>query len=375
MTKFTLGRIAFFIILFSLLQQSSSFAQETGDSSSFLQNKIVSLRFQYGFIVAQHPQIESDVTGHTRGFEIDFLNQADGSKPWQSLYHYPQTGLEFIYLNLANPQILGDAMGLLYIFNFPLSYRSDNIQSLFRVGTGLGWVTKTFDRVENNQNLLISTHLNASIQFAYEMQVKLAKNLHSNIDIGITHFSNGSTESPNLGINNGSASIGLNYFLCPKKINKQNIAMPAIDKAIHYDLVLAAGSDERDPPGTPHYLASTLSFVALKQVSSKRFLGIGLDVFYDQSVKARMITDSIPFHSDLDAIRSGIYFDHELVLGRTSVIVQIGVYIIDNYKRDGAIYDRFGYKYRFTKNLFANLTLKAHYAKADFIEWGIGVKI
>jgi hypothetical protein len=315
------------------------------------------------------------VTGHTRGFEIDFMNQTDGSKLWHDLYHYPQAGFEFIYLDLANPSVLGDAAGLLYIINFPLSYRSDNFRISFRLGTGLGWVTNKFDRIENHQNLLISSHINAAIQLDFESRIKIAKSLYTNFDIGITHFSNGSFKTPNLGINNASASIGLNYYLPENKISTHTINIPTSYKKYHFEILLAAGSDQRDPPGGNSFFASTLSFTALKQTSPKALNGISLDVFYDLSVKSRILTDSIPFHSNFDAIRSGIYFDHEQLLGRTSIVVGLGTYIIDHYKKDGNIYDRFGFKFRLSENIFANVTLKAHYAKADFVEWGIGVKI
>jgi hypothetical protein len=35
-------------------------------------------------------------------------------------------------------------------------------------------------------------------------------------------------------------------------------------------------------------------------------------------------------------------------------------------------YNRFGLRYRINSNWFAQLTLKTHFAKADFGEWGFG---
>jgi hypothetical protein len=39
---------------------------------------------------------------------------------------------------------------------------------------------------------------------------------------------------------------------------------------------------------------------------------------------------------------------------------------------NGALYHRFGLRYSFARSLYAQLTLKTHFAKADYGEIGIG---
>ena len=264
----------------------------------------------------------------------------------------------------------------MYVINFPFNSNPKTFQTSVRLGCGLGWISKTFDRIENHKQIAIGSHLNAAIQINFESKIKLSQRLYSNFDIGLTHFSNGSFELPNLGINNASASIGLNYYLTPVKTANRIIPelLPA-NRTVQYDLLVAAGSHAVDVVGQTHFFSSTLSFAALKQVSDKRLLGLGVDVFYDPGLKQLMIRDSIAFHGNMDAIRSGIYFDHEQVVGKTNILFQVGIYTIDAYKGDGMIYDRLGFKYHFNEKYFINLTLKAHLAKANYVEWGVGIKI
>jgi hypothetical protein len=71
-------------------------------------------------------------------------------------------------------------------------------------------------------------------------------------------------------------------------------------------------------------------------------------------------------------IRPGIHIGHQLEFSKLTVATQIGYYIYAKDKSDGPIYSRFALRYKLNSKLLLNLALKTHYAKADFIEWGVG---
>ena len=52
--------------------------------------------------------------------------------------------------------------------------------------------------------------------------------------------------------------------------------------------------------------------------------------------------------------------------------MNIGHYLYSRYTDLSLIYTRLGLIYRINSHLLANVSLKSHMAKADFIEWGIG---
>ena len=76
-----------------------------------------------------------------------------------------------------------------------------------------------------------------------------------------------------------------------------------------------------------------------------------------------------------DYKRIGIFAGHELFINRLSVEVHLGYYVYKPFKYESDVYQRVGAKYYLTKNIFAALALKAHGARAEAIEAGIGVRI
>src|SRR5439155_18373452 len=99
------------------------------------------VRAHYGYIWAHREKIENIVTGHTSGFEISLQTQTDGSKWWQVVHNYPQTGFSFIHLNLANEALLGDANALVGFIKQPF-VRKKNFQFALQISAGLGYLGK-----------------------------------------------------------------------------------------------------------------------------------------------------------------------------------------------------------------------------------------
>ena len=128
------------------------------------------------------------------------------------------------------------------------------------------------------------------------------------------------------------------------------------------------------PPTGKKYFAHTLSSAVLKPLGHKIRMGLGLDVFYDLGLFQEFRVMHEQVDNSYKVVRSGIYFDNEMMIEKLSILFQIGAYWLDNYKNDGVIYNRIGFKYQVSHHLFLNLTLKTHYAKADYAEWGIGWK-
>ena len=77
----------------------------------------------------------------------------------------------------------------------------------------------------------------------------------------------------------------------------------------------------------------------------------------------------ILYHA-LDIIQSGIRIGYQIHIEELVVSLNLGVYILDSYRGDGFMYHRVSTRYYFTKHWGANLSLKTHFFKADFIELG-----
>ncbi|MCX6292345.1 MAG: acyloxyacyl hydrolase [Bacteroidetes bacterium] len=358
----------FCIIFLSFFLCSHTKGQER---ENYVDQSAIVARVHYGFLLAHRPRVEHLVR-HTAGFEISLSRQRNGEKLWEQYYKYPQTGYSYIFLDFNNPEVLGYAHGLMTFINFPF-VRTHHFQFSMRLASGLGYVTKKYERVENYKNDVIGSHLNAAIQINFETRYRLSQRLYFNANIGITHFSNGSFRTPNLGINNPAVNSGFTYQLQDSKEFTRS-AHPAPGKSPEVDLLYGAGVKENYPPTGRKYFAHTISSTVLKPVNHKVRLGLGLDVFYDLGLLKAFDNENKKIDSDFKIIRSGIHFDHELMVGKLSILFQMGAYWLDQYKGDGIFYHRIGFKYLVNNHLFLNLSLKTHFAKADFVECGFGWK-
>ena len=78
---------------------------------------------------------------------------------------------------------------------------------------------------------------------------------------------------------------------------------------------------------------------------------------------------------DEDYKRVGVFVGHELFISKTSLITQLGYYIYYPFDFEGRIYNRVGLKRYFGNKYYGALTLKAHGAKAEAVELGIGIRL
>ncbi len=362
------GVIIFFFCMAAQLMHSGVVL----GGEDFLSNKSVGGLYHYGYVWAHKPRVEHMNTAHTQGAEFFFQTQTDGSKWWQRVHGYPQTGISVMYFNLANP-IAGKATAAIAYVNLPL-VRSNNFLFSFQTGVGLAYLSKKFDTGENRKNMAIGSHVNSAIRVHFLTRYRITKSLYFHLNYGITHFSNGSFRLPNFGINNISLNGGLSYQFNPDPEFKKP-EIPPVDKRMITEFVYGAGVKENYPPDGKQYFAHTFYVQFVKPLSHRSRIALGAEVFYDLSL-FRFVDDSASKGEKyLQAIRSGIHAGYEMPLNNFTILVHMGYYLLNELDFDGNFYHRYGLKYKLGKGLFINLSLKSHWARADYFELGIGWRI
>jgi hypothetical protein len=123
-----------------------------------------------------------------------------------------------------------------------------------------------------------------------------------------------------------------------------------------------------------------LSTYADKRLSNISAIQVGADVFFSNFLKELIYYQSVAFPEkevtgDEDYKRVGLFVGHELFINRMSVITQLGYYVYYPFDFEGRTYIRVGLKRYFGKKLFGAITLKSHGAKAEAVEFGIGVRL
>jgi hypothetical protein len=79
--------------------------------------------------------------------------------------------------------------------------------------------------------------------------------------------------------------------------------------------------------------------------------------------------------SNTDYRRIGLYIGHELFINDLSVEAQVGYYVYSPFDYLGPFYQRIGLKYYISNTIFTSMTLKTHAAKAEAVEFGVGVRL
>ncbi len=331
----------------------------------------------YGVIVPHTKQMEHLIQGHSYGAHGYLFRPSHHKSYWQEAYNFPEQGFDFTFINTGNSAQLGQQYVAGFLLNLPLNHRKEEFNPTSRAYThwlglalGGGYSTKVWDLENNHQAAVIGSHADISLGLQYSVRIVRFGKSELRAGLRITHFSNGAFQLPNLGTNN--AGIFLSYFHHQEKNDvHENLPMPVIEKN-RTSISAMIGFKEIPPPYGKKFTVFVTSLLQERRISYKSSFGIGADFFYNSSLKVLMERKSEAAVAESKVIQSGLLFSYTLHFNQFELKMQQGFYIHDNWKVDGNFYHRFGLRYRVTDHLFAQLTLKTHFAKADYGEWGMG---
>ena len=334
---------------------------------------MVEARVNYGFVIAHRPAIVHLQTAHVFGLEAGFFRTTNGEKDWQQAYDRPLTGIGFQYFKLGDDKELGSAFTLFPQVLFPLIH-SPHLLLSTRAGCGISYIEKTFDRLDNYKNVAIGTHVNCVITFGVYARAWVRHHTQVVSGIEFTHTSNGGFKVPNLGLNMPTLNIGVSHFFGKKEglFPSRKIKTP---HTTIIELLIAGGMKEVIPPEGKKHGVCTLTGTISKSISTKSNLGIGLDAFYDHSIGARLKFDNPDVPQFSYSTRYGIHVTYEMKMGKLSMLFENGIYFLQHLQTDGSIYTRLCLRYHFSQRYFACLNLKSHFGKADYFEYGIGMRL
>tara|TARA_B100000809_G_scaffold265865_1_gene326139 strand:+ start:10388 stop:11449 length:1062 start_codon:yes stop_codon:yes gene_type:complete len=330
----------------------------------------ISAIYHHGAILP-HRKIVSEIVGKsTKSFELSVYKNTFGKKTWQQLHNYPRLGVSVIAMDLGNEKELGNGYGIFSFIELP-SNHNKTISWNMKLGYGLGYIEKPFDRETNFKNVAIGSHFNAIIYANSSWRVKFSESVNLSLGLSMIHFSNASSSRPNLGINIFSINSGLSYGFG----EKEKFVALKIDKRPRKwikSLRGAFGVKEIPPAEGPKYFVSAYSFDFIKARAKKTSIGFGVDLFYNSSLTQAIQNDSGSTLSSFNNFRIGVSSIYAFDFGRISLAVEMGAYVFSRYKKQGFIYNRLLTKFNASDKLFFTVGLKTHYLVADFPDFGIG---
>lgn len=330
----------------------------------------LSVKQKSGFLAAHRGVMSHLPKESIFGAEVSLARHLGAKKQWHVRYKQPYVGVTFYGSTLGNNELLGQAFGSYAFIEFPFN-NGKRHQVTGKLGCGLGYVTKVFDQETNSKNVAISTPLNALICMGIEGHVQLAERHQLIYSFDLTHLSNGSTKVPNLGLNMPNFGLGYAYRLKNEQylIVLTNQTPQPFFKEWKLHLLGVLSVKEIFPTSGKKYPIYAVSVMGRRFFRPKVGMEVALDLMSKQSVFG--YKGYVP-KTQWSIFQIGVYAGYALPLDHLQIVLGMGAYVKDRYQPDGALYHRVGMRYQFNNGITANLVLKSHWAKADYIEYGIG---
>lgn len=381
--------------------------------------------YLYGTILKQDERIAKIVDKPVMGAELSVEIMPNGRMEWPQYYNGASLGFAAAFLDLGNTDVLGQVVALYPYVNIPV-VRTKWFCLGLKPGAGISCVTKTFNNTappgtntlsnpDGTINTAVGSVVNAYFTGAVTFEVPIYKSVGISGSVGWNHLSNGSILAPNAGLNMINGQVGVTYFPRYDWYNRIYVPQyaPYYKKQFSYELTLSGGCRELYYRDDQMYMIGSLALNAHYSLARIFRLGLGVDAFYDGVFGGVYSTyahagDKITYFKKTyitenkfaNKVRVGLSVQPEMVLGRFVAGIHLGVYMYDPIKNlepfaeaeagtvdkglfykydidteDGWFYTRVAAKYFVTDHFFVAVGLKTHLHKAEFIEWGVGVKL
>lgn len=295
--------------------------------------------------------------------EIYYQRQVNPSGAWSNTKRLPQWGVGLSATH-SGSQYVGAVVCVYPFIKLPL-YTLGGLQGNFRIGFGVGWVQKPYDKITNPEDELLSQKFNTHANLQWQNEVRLNSRNFINTAVTFYHCSNAKTSLPNLGINIPSLSVGYRYAF-NGETRKPIQANDSLSKKAFYKVFLTGGVKQMQVPDSSYYFVKLLTGEISKQISYSSILSIGMFVTHDASVK----TDPLVKHlGSIQSSQVALYGSYEYNFGRLIIPVQFGVFV---YNSNSKLLESIGFRYKLSQNWMAQFLLKSHGHKADLMHFGIG---
>ncbi len=338
--------------------------------------------YYFGKIIKHNSRVTTPIHQFSNAYEIGVNFYNFGEKPWQRQRKYPNVGVSFMHAIYGDRQYFGHSFSLLPYINLWL-FRTKHVDGFFRMGFGIGFLTKHNNPVDNPLNVMTGSVINNITQFKMGFNWKINEHIYITTNGSLTHWSNAKFQNPNLGINLVAGSIGLHIFPWVKDYS-YNLNKPGKPRKRNEGLVkFSMGFNEMGKvaggPKFPKYIG-TIGYN--RYTGSVNKIMMGVNIAYDPMLYQQFKYSEI--HKGTNqrwkATNMSVYIGDELMFGKLGLFALVGYYVYYVEPKPKSYYFKFGanyYYYAFGKNkeqkMFVSVNLKTHNAIAEMLEFGTGI--
>lgn len=340
----------------------------------------IDVNYYYGNIALHNNEILHLIKGHPEGTILGWNKKTFGFNDWEQRFNYPDYGVSFAYQNLKNP-VLGNNYALYGHYNFYFLNRN----LMLRIGQGLAYNTNPYDKETNFKNVAYGSKIMSStyVMLNYKKE-RIFDRFGLQAGLSLIHYSNANVKAPNNSTNSIALNLGVTYNLEDEDLAYRYTIDKEADREfsepVKYNLVFRSGINESDVIGSGQFAMYVASVYADKRINRSSALQLGADVFFSNFLKELIYYESVAFpeknvSGDEDYKRVGVFAGHELFVNKMSLVTQLGYYVYYPFDFEGRVYFRVGLKRYFHKKWFGAISLKTHAAKAEGVEFGVGVRL
>jgi len=336
-------------------------------------------------------QFETEGDG-ARAASVELGRQTDGTREWHRVYNYPSYGVGFAAAWFDRDRELGRPYSAYGFFSwpFPMSRRA---QLVADVAIGVSWHWNEFDRQDNAANTALGSDVAYLVEGGFSLRVLATP--HASIYGGLTmsHWSNGATRQPNLGLANFGPKLGVRYDFGARSVPPRARAGDLPRFAPSSQLVAGvAGSMKSAVAKTSTHVALSdrwRSFGAVTATTAieRQFYRFGKaaaggDFTYDgaagsrvEAVAGQRIDSRAPRDQRFEA---GIFGGYEHLLAAVGILAQFGYTAWRGVEDDEVprFYQRYGARFYLGDRFWAVFAVRStKFRKADHLELGGGYRV
>ena len=371
-------------------QQCAADAQAEAEAPASTNQWFVRGGYSAGRVLAAS-EFQSGGNG-ARAVTVEIGRQTDGTRDWHRVYNFPSYGVGFYAASFDHERELGHPVAMYGFFSWPFPV-SSRAQVTTDLGLGLSWNWNAYDPRTNPANTALGSAAAYHVDVGLLLQYLASERARVYAGVNVTHWSNGGTRQPNLGLLAVGPKVGVRYNFAPQvaRARVRRADLPPFVPAWEF-LVGAAGSSRNVVARTN--LASEgvdrrRDFAALNITTGierhfYRFgkIAAGADVTYDGSAGARVdVVDGRQAESRAPVdqrLALGVYSGYEHVIARFSVLLQLGYTIWRGFEDEDVprFYQRYGVRFHFSDHVWGTFAVRSvKLRKAAFMELGLGYRV
>ncbi len=367
------------LIVFILLCTITVFAQDQNSAQGFgIEANVLS-----GKIIKHTVKFTAPIPASSNALDFNFVWQTYGRKDWQQRRNFPLIGIGVTYTGYGLNRVFGNCIGIYPNIQIPL-IRGKNIEWTFRLGDGLGYVTRKYQATAplDTINNAIGSHLNDFAIFMTDIRLHVDDHWQLQFGGNFTHISNADYHQPNLGVNMAGIHLGVQYYPTTYKPKKIIRDLPVLKNRWLYEFRYGMSFKEARAPKINDPIEPTYhgtAYASRRWLSKNKFFG-GIDYAYHKDVYDFLVNYEVDYgHAKAHAWDGAFFVGNEFLEGRVGFVTQLGVYYHQTYLKFDPFYEKIGINFYLiqkehgpVKELFLSAMLLTHEIVAEYAEFGIG---